>query len=249
MSDARQNDRQPYALVTGASRGIGAAIAERLAADGFDLVINFRSKREAAEAVAARVRALGRAAELLPFDVADRAAAKAALTDLLDRRGAPRVLVLSAGIARDAVFAGMTDEEWDAVVGTALGGFYNVVRPLALAMCKARAGRIVTLASVSGQMGNAGQVNYSAAKGGVIAGTKALAREIAKRGLTANVVAPGLIDTEMIQGLPLEQMLAAVPAGRLGTPREVAAVVAFLCSADAAYITGQVIAVNGGLYT
>jgi 3-oxoacyl-[acyl-carrier protein] reductase len=141
------------------------------------------------------------------------------------------------------------DEDWDDVINTSLGGFFNVVRPLVRALLKARIGRVVTMASVSGQMGNPGQVNYSAAKGGLIAATKALARECAKRNVTANVVAPGLIDTEMTKGLPLEQMLQAVPLGRLGTVNEVAGTVAFLCSPDASYITGQVLGVNGGLYT
>jgi 3-oxoacyl-[acyl-carrier protein] reductase len=156
---------------------------------------------------------------------------------------------VNAGITRDGLFGMLGDDDWDQVINTSLGGFYNVVRPLIRTMMKARKGRIVTMASVSGQMGNPGQVNYSAAKGGLIAGTKALAREIAKRGVTANVVAPGLIDTEMTQGLPLEQMLQAVPLGRLGTVHEVAAAVGFLCSPEAGYITGHVLSVNGGLFT
>ncbi|MBA2481617.1 MAG: 3-oxoacyl-ACP reductase FabG [Planctomycetes bacterium] len=238
-----------YALVTGASRGIGAAIAQRLARDGFDVAINFRASTEAAEAVATAVRAAGRQAALVPFDVTDRVAAKAAIERLLDERGTPDAVIVNAGIARDGLLAWMADEEWDSVIHTSLGGFYNIVRPLVGPMLKARKGRIVTIASVSGQMGNPGQVNYSAAKGGLIAATKALAREIAKRGVTANVVAPGLIDTDMTKGLPLEQMLQAVPLGRLGTVAEVAAAVSYLCSPDAGYVTGHVLAINGGLYT
>ncbi|MBA3707983.1 MAG: 3-oxoacyl-ACP reductase FabG [Planctomycetes bacterium] len=241
--------RTPYALVTGASRGIGAAIAARLARDGFDVLMNFRSNTAAAETVAAQVRAHGRQAWLEPFDVTDRVAAKTVIERMLAERGSPDVVIVNAGITRDGLLAWMADEEWDAVLHTSLGGFYNIVRPLIGAMLKARLGRIVTIASVSGQMGNPGQVNYSAAKGGLIAATKALAREIAKRGVTANVVSPGLIDTEMTKGLPLEQMLQAVPAGRLGTVVEVAAAVSYLCSADAGYVTGHVLAVNGGLYT
>jgi 3-oxoacyl-[acyl-carrier protein] reductase len=239
----------PYALVTGASRGIGAAIAARLARDGFDIVLNFRSSTEAAEAVAAGIRAAGRQAWLAPYDVTDRAAAKAAIEAMLAERGAPGAVIVNAGITRDGLLGMMADEEWDAVIATGLGGFYNVVRPLVAAMMRARKGRIVTMASVSGLMGNPGQVNYSAAKGGLIAATKALAREIAKRGVTANVVAPGLIDTEMTKGLPLEQMLQAVPLGRLGTVAEVAAAVSYLCSPDAGYVTGHVLSLNGGLYT
>jgi 3-oxoacyl-[acyl-carrier protein] reductase len=239
----------PYALVTGASRGIGAAIAERLARDGWDIVLNFRSSRDAAEVVAERIRASGRAVELTPFDVSDRAAARAACEDLLARRGPPWALIINAGITRDGILAFMPDEDWDHVIGTSLGGFFNLVRPLVGAMLKARAGRVVSIASVSGQMGNAGQVNYSAAKGGLIAATKALAREAAKRGLTANVVAPGLISTDMTKDLPVADMVKAVPMLRVGTCEEVAAAVAFLASRDAGYITGQVLGVNGGLYT
>jgi 3-oxoacyl-[acyl-carrier protein] reductase len=241
--------RTPYAFVTGASRGIGAAIATRLAKDGYDIVLNFRSNQAAADAVAGAIRAHGRQAWLLPFDVADRDAARTALEQMLTERGTPYVVVVNAGITRDGLFGMLGDEDWDSVIDTSLGGFFNVLRPLVRALLKARAGRVVTMASVSGQMGNPGQVNYSAAKGGLIAATKALARECAKRGVTANVVAPGLIDTDMTKGLPLEQMLQAVPLGRLGTVDEVAGTVAFLCSRDAGYITGQVLGVNGGLYT
>lgn len=238
-----------YALVTGASRGIGAAIARRLAADGYDLVIGYRSRQVEADAVAESVRALGRQASLLPGDVADRVAMRTALEALLAERGAPAAVVLNAGITRDCLLGMMGDDDWDSVVNTGLGGFYNVLRPLVAAMLRARHGRIVTIASVSGQVGNAGQVNYSAAKGGLIAATKALAREIAKRHITVNCVAPGLIATDMTADLPLDQMLAAVPAGRIGTPDDVAHAVAFLCSPHAGYITGQVLGVNGGLVT
>jgi 3-oxoacyl-[acyl-carrier protein] reductase len=246
----RTSDAQsPYAFVTGASRGIGAAIAIRLARDGFDIALNFRSNQSAADAVAAQITAFGRQAWLLPFDVTDRATARATLERMLEERGTPFAVVVNAGITRDGLFGMLGDDDWDAVIDTSLGGFYNVVRPLVRALLKARTGPVVTMASVSGQMGNPGQVNYSAAKGGLIAATKALARECAKRAVTANVVAPGLIDTDMTRDLPLEQMLQAVPLGRLGRVEEVAATVAFLCSQDAGYITGQVLGVNGGLYT
>jgi 3-oxoacyl-[acyl-carrier protein] reductase len=238
-----------YALVTGASRGIGSAIARRLAADGFDIVVNFRSQQAAAETVACAIRDTGRQAELLGVDVTDRAAMQAACDRLLTARGAPDAVVVNAGITKDTLFGLMGGDEWDTVIGTALGGFYNVLRPLIPHMMRARRGRIVTIASVSGQVGNPGQVNYSAAKGGLIAATKALAREVAKRQVTVNCVAPGLIATDMTAGLPLEQMLPAVPMGRIGTTDEVAHAVSFLCSPGCSYITGQVLGVNGGLVT
>jgi len=238
-----------YALVTGASRGIGAGIARRLAQDGYDVVLGFRTSRDAAEVVADEIRRLGRNTWLRPFDVSDRAATQTALDGMVAEIGAPHAVVVNAGITHDGLFMWMKPEQWDSVIATSLGGFYNVVRPLLGAMLHERAGRIVTIASVSGEMGNAGQVNYSAAKGGLIAATKALAREVAKRGITANVVSPGLIESDLTKDLPLEQMLKAVPLGRLGQAHEVAAAVGFLCSPNAGYITGQVLSVNGGLYT
>ena len=236
-------------LVTGASRGIGRAIALRLAQDGFDLVVHYHSRRDAAESVAADIRALGRGARLLQFDVGQRAATAAALAADLEAHGAYYGVVCNAGIARDAAFPAMTGEEWDVVVHTNLDSFYNVLQPLVMPMVRRRApGRIVTLASVSGIIGNRGQANYSAAKGGIIAATKALAVELAKREITVNCVAPGLIDTEMVDAnTPMEKILEAIPMQRIGRPEEVAAVVGFLMSPDAAYVTRQVIAVNGGL--
>ena len=238
-----------YALVTGGSRGIGAAIATRLADDGFDIVLGYRSRVAEAEAVAEKIRAHGRTVTFFPGDIADRSAMSEALVALQAAHGAPDVVVLNAGITRDCLLGMMGEDDWDAVLNTGLGGFYNILRPLISGMMRARRGRIVTIASVSGQIGNAGQVNYSAAKGGLIAATKALAREIAKRKVTVNCIAPGLIDTDMLRDLPLEQMLHAVPAGRVGTPEEVAHAVSFLCSPLAGYITGQVLGVNGGLVT
>jgi 3-oxoacyl-[acyl-carrier protein] reductase len=247
MADASATSR--YALVTGGSRGIGAAIAKRLARDGYDVVISFRTRRDAAEAVASEIAAAGRRAWLEPFDVTDRGAARTALERLLVERGVPAAVVLNAGITRDGLLGMMSDADWDQVIATGLGAFFNVVRPLVGELLRARRGRIVAIASVSGLMGNAGQVNYSAAKGGLIAAVKALSREIGKRGITVNAVAPGLIDTEMVKDLPLERMLQAVPLGRLGRPEEVAAAVSYLCSEDAGYVTGQVLSVNGGLHT
>ena len=235
-------------LVTGSSRGIGRAIALRLAQAGHDIVVHCRSGLDQAEAVAAEVRALGREARVLSFDVADRAAASAALLADVEAHGAPYGVVCNAGIARDNAFPAMTGEEWDAVVHTNLDAFYNVLNPLVMPMVRRRKpGRIVTLASVSGLVGNRGQANYSAAKAGIIGATKALAIELAKRDITVNCVAPGLIDTEMISPEVLEEAMKIIPMRRMGRPEEVASLVAFLVSADAAYITRQVISVNGGM--
>jgi 3-oxoacyl-[acyl-carrier protein] reductase len=237
-----------YAIVTGASRGIGAAIAARLARDGFDCAVGYRSSRAEAEEVVGGIVARGRAAWPLAGDVADRAGMRKALEDTLALHGPPDAVVLNAGLIRDGLLATMDEGMWDEVIATGLGGFYNVLRPLIGPMLMARRGRIVVIASVSGEMGNAGQINYSAAKAGLIGATKALAREIGRRGLTANVVSPGWIATAMTAAVSKER-LAAVPLARVGQPEEVAATAAFLCSPDAGYITGQVIGVNGGLYT
>jgi 3-oxoacyl-[acyl-carrier protein] reductase len=237
-----------HVLVTGASRGIGRAIALRLARDGFDLVLHYRAAREQAEAVAAEVAALGRSARLLAFDLADREAARTALEADVDAHGAPYGVVCNAGLAQDNVFPAMTAAQWDGVIRTNLDGFYNVLHPLVMPMVRRRKpGRIVTLASVSGVVGNRGQVNYSAAKAGIIGATKALALELASRAITVNCVAPGLIETDMTRELPVDELKKTIPAGRIGSAAEVAAAVAFLLSAEAGYITRQVIGVNGGL--
>ncbi len=235
-------------LVTGSSRGIGKAIALRLARDGYDVVVHCRSRVDEAEQVREQVAQLGRQSRVLSFDLADRAAAHDCLVADIEAHGAYYGVVCNAGLSRDNAFPALSGEDWDLVLRCNLDGFYNVLNPLVMPMVQRRKpGRIVTLSSVSGLVGNRGQVNYSAAKAGIIGATKALAVELAKRKITVNCVAPGLIETEMLDGLPLDEALAAVPARRLGTPDEVAALVAFLMSEDAAYITRQVISVNGGL--
>jgi 3-oxoacyl-[acyl-carrier protein] reductase len=240
-------------LVTGSSRGIGRAIALRAASDGYDVVVHCRSRREEAEAVATQVRESGRAARVLQFDVADRAACAQALSADVAVHGAYYGVVCNAGITADAAFPAMTEAQWDGVLRTNLDAFYNVLFPLVMPMVRRRApGRIITLASVSGLIGNRGQVNYSAAKSGIIGATKALAVELAKRQITVNCIAPGLIETDMVADLahghlPMEDMLKMIPAQRVGTAEEVAAVASFLWSAGAAYVTRQVIAVNGGM--
>jgi 3-oxoacyl-[acyl-carrier protein] reductase len=237
--------RPRCALVTGASRGIGAAIARCLARDGFDVVLNCKSNVERAEAVANEIRALGRTATVKVFDVADAPSTDRAMTELLDR--GVDVLVNNAGVIRDRAFPMMTKEDWTGVLDTTLGGFYNVTRPLVMPMVQRRWGRIINMSSVSGVIGNRGQVNYAAAKAGLIGATKALAFELAKRSVTVNAVAPGLIETDMLTGTPVDEMLKLVPMRRLGKAEEVAELVAFLASDRAAYITGQVIGISGGL--
>ena len=235
-------------LITGSSRGIGKAIALRVAQDDYDIVLHCRSRRDEADSVAQAIVALGKQARVLQFDIAERRATAAALEADIEQHGCYYGVVCNAGIARDNAFPAMSGDDWDVVLRTNLDGFYNVLNPVIMPMVRRRApGRIVTLTSLSGLIGNRGQVNYSAAKAGIIGASKALALELAKREITVNCVAPGLIATEMTGDLPLEELLKLIPARRIGKPEEVAAVVSFLLTEDAAYITRQVISVNGGL--
>jgi len=236
-------------LVTGSSRGIGRAIALRLARAGFDLVLHCRARRDEAEAVQGQIEALGRLARILQFDVADRAACRAILEADVEAHGAYYGVVCNAGLTRDGAFPALSEADWDQVLRTNLDGFYNVLHPLCMPMIRRRKpGRIVCITSVSGLIGNRGQVNYSASKAGVIGAAKALAIELGKRKITVNCVAPGLIDTEILdEHVPLDEILKMIPAQRMGTPEEVAGAVNFLMSDEAAYITRQVLSVNGGL--
>lgn len=243
---------KPRALVTGASRGIGAVTAMALARAGHPVIIQYRSNDEAARAVKDAIEGEGGHAELSRFDVADAEASATAMAKLIEARPPIGILVNNAGITADAPFPAMSREQWQSVTRTTLDGFYNVTQPLVMSMVRARYGRIVNVASVSGVIGNRGQVNYSAAKAGLIGATKALAQEMAKRKVTVNAVAPGPVETDMFQGAlaqgtPLDKVLEHIPMRRIGTPDEVASLIVFLCSDAASYITGQVIGVNGGM--
>ncbi|HEX4382397.1 MAG TPA: 3-oxoacyl-ACP reductase FabG [Myxococcales bacterium] len=235
------------ALVTGGSRGIGAAIVEALARAGHPVILNYRDKHESARAVKERVEATGGEVQLAQFDVTDGKATAAAIEGLLADPRPIGIVVNNAGIARDAAFPSLEQDDWSAVLSTTLDGFYNVTRPLVMPMVRRKWGRIINLSSVSGIAGQRGQVNYSAAKAGIIGATKALAQELAKRNITVNAVAPGLIETDMIADAPVDRILPLIPMQRLGQPHEVADAVAFLASERSSYITGQVLVVNGGL--
>lgn len=237
------------ALVTGASRGIGRAIACTLAADGFDVIVHCHSRRAEAAEVVESIQALGRQAFVAQFDVGAGADTEAAVKELLSSRGVPDALVNNAGFSRDGLFPTLGRESWQSVLDTNLGAFYSVTRPVVRQMLRRRFGRIVSIASVAGERGNAGQVNYAASKAGIVGATKALALEVAPRNITVNAVSPGLIETDMLADVPVDEWRGRIPMQRVGTPEEVAAAVSFLCSQRASYITGHVLDVNGGLYT
>ena len=233
-------------LITGSSRGIGKATAILLAEQGYNIVLHCNKNINKAKAVQEEI---GNNARILQFDISNREQTQEILTKDIEENGVYFGLVLNAGIAKDNVFPAMEDDEWDSVINTNLNGFYNVVKPLILPMIQSRQkGRIVTLSSVSGLSGNRGQVNYSASKAGIIGATKALSLEVAKRGITVNCVAPGVIESDMTEDLPKDRVLDKIPMKRFGTAEEVANVIGFLVSDKASYITGQVISVNGGLY-
>lgn len=244
-------NKQAYALVTGGSRGIGSAICIQLALLGYPVIINYKGNRTAAQETLTQIEANGGEAILLPFDVASRENTRKNLEQWQTENPGKciEILVNNAGIRRDALLAFMEDTQWDSVIDTGLQGMYHVTRQVIKAMLMNRYGRIINIVSLSGLKGLPGQVNYSAAKAGIIGATKALALEVAKRGVTVNAIAPGFIKTEMTEDLNEKELSAQIPMNRFGAPEEVAKLCAFLASKDAAYITGQVISINGGLYT
>ncbi|MBI4618939.1 MAG: 3-oxoacyl-ACP reductase FabG [Desulfobacterales bacterium] len=241
------NDEQ-IALVTGGSRGIGRAIAVELSEAGYGVIITYKSNDAAAEETLEIIRSKGGRGEKVRFDVADSGEAAKQMDEIISRYKDIRVLVNNAGVAADGLFIMMPEEDWDRVIQTTLKGFYNVTKPVMERMVRNRRGSVVSISSVSAFIGNRGQANYAAAKAGLIAASRVLASEVARLGVRVNVVAPGLIDTEMIKGAPVDKIKEIIPMSRIGRPEEVAKVVRFLCSDDASYITGQVLSVNGGMF-
>ncbi len=236
-------------LVTGSSRGIGRGIATYLSQNGYEVVIHCRSRRDEADSLLSELQQSGGQGRVLQFDISNRAETAQILTDDVEAHGAYYGVVCNAGIASDGAFPALSGEDWDGVVHTNLDGFYNVLHPIIMPMIRRKKpGRIVTLSSVSGLMGNRGQVNYSAAKAGIIGASKALAIELAKRKITVNCIAPGMIETEMLDGVYMDEALKMVPMNRIGKVEEVASLVNFLLSEHAGYITRQVISVNGGMF-
>jgi 3-oxoacyl-[acyl-carrier protein] reductase len=235
------------ALITGGSGGIGGAIAERLATDGMQVWIHYRNNPDSAQQVANRIIAHGGTASITGFDVTDLEQSQQALDALLASEGTIDVVIHNAGITADAPFPGMEEDQWRDVINTSLHGFFHVTQPLIMPMIRQRWGRIVSLSSIAALHGNRGQTNYAAAKAGLIGATRSLAKEVASRGICTNVVAPGFVDTGMIKGIPTDIIKELVPMKRAGSAAEIAAVVAFLCSEDASYITGEVINVSGGI--
>jgi len=240
-----------YALVTGGSRGIGRAICLKLAAMGYPVLVNYKGNKQAAEVTAGLVRSHGAEAEIMCFDVANRDEVKQMLGGWMEtyKEKKIEVLVNNAGIRSDALLPMMTDEQWDTVIDASLQGMYNVTKQIITPMAMSRYGRIINIVSLSGLRGTPGQVNYSAAKAGMIGATKALAQEVARRNITVNAIAPGFIKTDMLEGLDEKEYISMIPARRFGSPEEVADLAGFLASPNAGYITGQVISINGGLYS
>ena len=238
---------QKIALVTGAGKGIGRAIAVKLAGQGVFVYINYLSDRESAAKTLEDINACNGQGALLPFDVTSSEDSQKAVRIILEEKGKIDILVNNAGIRKDGLLAMMKEDAWQNVINTNLTGFYNVTKPVVKQMLKNRSGRIVNVTSAAGQMGNPGQVNYCAAKSGLIGAAKALAREVGNRNITDNAVSPGFIDTQMLDGMDIGRLLDSIPAKRLGKPEEIAHAVAFLCSDEAAYINGQILGVNGGL--
>ena len=234
-------------LITGASRGIGKAIALYLAKNGYNLVLHCSKNPERLNDLKAEVLSFGVECRALAFDIKDREQTQKILNEDIEKNGIYYGIILNAGIAKDAPFPAMEENMWDDVLNTNLGGFYNVLKPIIMPLIQNRKGRIIVMSSISGQCGNRGQVNYSASKSGLIGATKALSLELAKRNITVNAIAPGIIDTEMTEEIPAE-IVKQVPMKRMGTAKEVASLVNYLLSEDSSYITGQVIGVNGGLY-